>query len=490
MRARHSLPRGTGAIALVALSFVLACQDGGQPTAPSIRVAAAGSSPTVSSVAPDSSPPGVTLDVTVNGSGFDRGTAVQLQRGGVPASGITTNSTTFINPKKVVAKITIAAAADTGKYDVAVTTSDGRKGVGVELFTVTYVVDELGIFGGNWSRAHALNDRGEVVGESCLQNCLSTAFYWTEAGGMVDLGTLPGYTRSAAYAINERGAVFGRVVCRYDDPGCGGVTQQSLVRWDQSGGSWTITPVAGCSVVMLAGDQSGKFVINNNDQCVKNVSSTMVLVQTLSGGAVVNEEQLPSVFPGGRNTGNAISDTPLIAGYASPASGYPVPVAWYRDANGSWAALQLGLPGTDGRGWATDISEPDGGGRIRVSGYTEDISANRPKSHAVRWTLQSDGFGGWQVTSLELLPTTNGGATAGSFALAVNQSGDAVGISQGYLSGGTPALWPATGGVDLLPTGSGGGDGRPVAVNSSGWIVGSIYDPFNKCDRAAIWRLR
>jgi hypothetical protein len=58
--------------------------------------------------------------------------------------------------------------------------------------------------------------------------------------------------------------------------------------------------------------------------------------------------------------------------------------------------------------------------------------------------------------------------------------------------GGTPALWPAAGGVDVLPAsaGGGGGEGKAVDINSSGWIIGSVYDQANKCDRAAIWRAK
>jgi len=491
MRARTVPPSRSGVIALIAVSFAFACQDADPPAAPSSQVAPVSSSgPSVTSVAPNSSPPAVTLNITVNGSGFAQGSVVRLERAGVPASGITTNSTTYINPKKLVANITIAAAADTGKYDVGVTLTDGRKGVGVELFTVAYVLDELGIFGGTWSRAHAINDLGEVVGESCLANCLSTAFYWTEAGGMVDLATMPGYTRSAAYAITSAGAVFGRVTCRATDPGCGGVKTERLVRWDRSGGSWTISAVDGCSVVMPAGDQSGKFLINNNNQCVKNQGGTL-LVQTISGGAVTSQETLPSVFPGGFNLGNAISDASLVAGQGSATGIFRVPVVWYRDATGSWTFLRLSFPGTDNVGTATDVGDPDASGRVRVSGFTYSSGRNS-EHHAVRWTLEPDGSGGWRVASLEQLPVTTGGQSVGSFAFAVNVHGAAVGISSGYQSGGTPGLWPVTGGLHKLPAsaGGGGGDGKAVDINRDGWIIGSVYDQANKCDRAAIWRLK
>ena len=260
MTARASLLIRSASAALIALAtFAVSCRDAAdEPTAPPVFAKSGGSgapsgAPTVSSVVPASSPPGVTLNITVNGSGFAQGSVVNLERQGVPAAKITTNATSFVSSKKVIANITIAADADTGKYDVAVVSS-GRKGVGIESFTVAYVLDELGIIGGTWSRAHAINDRGEVVGASCTSDCLATAFYWTEAGGMQSLATLPGFSRSEAYAINNRSQIFGVVICRSTDPGCGGTSKKRLVRWDKVGESWLITPVDGCSVESFMAD--------------------------------------------------------------------------------------------------------------------------------------------------------------------------------------------------------------------------------------------
>lgn len=92
--------------------------------------------PTVDSVFPDSALQDTTLDVEVSGSNFDGGSQVSFEQGGVAAEKVRVNSTTFVNPKKVLANVTVQADADTGLYDVAVTTSTGRKGVGVEMFEV------------------------------------------------------------------------------------------------------------------------------------------------------------------------------------------------------------------------------------------------------------------------------------------------------------------------------------------------------------------
>lgn len=53
-----------------------------------------------------------------------------------------------------------------------------------------------------------LNDRGEVVGITTAGGFLH-AFFWDEAGGMRDMGTLAGQGYSRAYAINNSGQAVG-----------------------------------------------------------------------------------------------------------------------------------------------------------------------------------------------------------------------------------------------------------------------------------------
>jgi probable HAF family extracellular repeat protein len=488
-----SFARAIGAISLTAALLTTSCAESDDLMAPSLEAAKAGAGPKVASVVPDSSERGVRINLTVNGSGFDQGSTMTLERQGVPAAGITTNATTYVSSRKLIADVTIAAAADTGKYDVAVTTSGGRKGVGIELFEVKYEIAELGMFGGTWSIAHAVNDQGEIVGESCTQECLSRAFRWTEATGLEDLGTLPGYTRSGAFAVDHDGRVFGRVECRSTDPGCGATTQRQLVRWDRVGGSWAITPVQGCSVVSPLGDASRRFLINNREQCVgRSVSgSGELVVQTLSGGSVVNEASLPSLAVGGFTSASAISDAPMVAGVARGTGSFPDPVVWYRSPTGAWVILRLGVPGTYLFASATDLSDPDAGGRVRVTGWAQHDGKSRREQYVrpLRWTLQGDGVGGWHVVSTEVVGSTPQSADASSgWAAAINENGDMVGIAGGFVESGDPIEWPIGGGIEQLPIFGGGAQGRAMDINSSGWIVGSVWDQGNACDRAAVWR--
>jgi hypothetical protein len=62
---------------------------------------------------------------------------VDLALDGVTTDKVRTNSTTFVTPKKLIANITIAPDAVPERYDVIVTTSKGKRGIGIERFEVT-----------------------------------------------------------------------------------------------------------------------------------------------------------------------------------------------------------------------------------------------------------------------------------------------------------------------------------------------------------------
>jgi probable HAF family extracellular repeat protein len=70
-------------------------------------------------------------------------------------------------------------------------------------------ITDLGTLpGGDFSVAHGINSRGQVVGWSNTASGGSHAFLW-EDGRMTDLGTLPGGEFSQALGINARGQVVG-----------------------------------------------------------------------------------------------------------------------------------------------------------------------------------------------------------------------------------------------------------------------------------------
>ena len=79
----------------------------------------------------------------------------------------------------------------------------------IALAAVEYDVIDLGTLGGEWAKAHAINDAGQVVGSSQDADGLEQAFVW-QAGRMTGLGFLPGGTNSYALAINRSGQITGR----------------------------------------------------------------------------------------------------------------------------------------------------------------------------------------------------------------------------------------------------------------------------------------
>jgi len=68
---------------------------------------------------------------------------------------------------------------------------------------------DLGTLGGTFAQADDLTDNGEVVGASTVQNDLTFhAFLWRK-GRFTDLGNLPGDCASGAYAINSKSQIVG-----------------------------------------------------------------------------------------------------------------------------------------------------------------------------------------------------------------------------------------------------------------------------------------
>jgi probable HAF family extracellular repeat protein len=112
----------------------------------------------------------------------------------------------------------------------------------------------LGVLSGNEENgggvALGVNDLGQVVGEASTAARDQHAFLWTEAGGMQDLGTLPGCTSSTAQGINTSGQIVGN--CEQSDG-----TERAFI-WSSQMGMLDIGTLGGADAGATAINDAGQ----------------------------------------------------------------------------------------------------------------------------------------------------------------------------------------------------------------------------------------
>jgi TolB protein len=134
MTVQRAVPRA--ALAALFVAVFAACSDQAVPPGPSFAPGGGSGDVAVNATDPNEAPQDTTLDVRVLGSGFDRGSVAEWAIDGAPSGKVVVNATRYVSSKELVANVTIALDADTVLYDVMVTTSRGKKGIGTELFRV------------------------------------------------------------------------------------------------------------------------------------------------------------------------------------------------------------------------------------------------------------------------------------------------------------------------------------------------------------------
>jgi uncharacterized membrane protein len=186
------------------------------PAVPTIETAAGGGpGVTVRSTVPSASPRDTSISVQVLGSGFDRGSRTVWALAGdtaVATTKIRVDSTTFVSPHELIADVTIGAEAALDRYDVQVVASNGKKGIGIELFEVTVNMTALpNLSAQGVGGARGINDAGMVVGSNWANDHLY-AVRWTKRGRTWTIEKLPANTNDSLAAVANDIADDGTIV--------------------------------------------------------------------------------------------------------------------------------------------------------------------------------------------------------------------------------------------------------------------------------------
>jgi hypothetical protein len=419
------------------------CQSSEAPTEPPSVARAATPSVTVTATIPDSSARDTTLDIQVIGTGFDRGSAVTFLRNGVVEPKLRVNSTKYLKATSVTANVTIAGDAPPDHYDVMVTTSSGKKGIGTERFTVL----AINIVVGTNVFLNA-NGQGQAVGIGCDSKGGGTCrpVVWN-GGNAVTLPMPAGSCGGRASAINGGGVIAGRsndctvaTPLRWTPAGGGGYTMQALQR-----------PAGSTNYFLFDINGQGIIAGSSYDPTLNRFSA---VVWDVAGTVHLLNSPLPDV---GTSEATGVNEAGLVSGYVRRPGGYQ-PVVWLQDGS----VIQLQIPDSATYGFASVIND-----RGVVAGNVGLPSGYR----AVIWWPDPSRANAWLPA--QYLVTTGNREVHG-----INNSDQVVGSADGL-----PFFWdPVRGAVTLaVASNRWGGDAYGLTEATAGFprIFGRSTPPSN-----------
>lgn len=318
---------------------------------------------------------------------------------------------------------------------------------------------DLGTLGGRSSYAADVNHDGTVVGWSQNANGTSRAFRWTRAGGMVDLGALPGDEWSRAVSITDDGRVLGV-------SGAGAGYAGTPVLWSPAGA------IDAVPIPLSAGAAFGApSDVNEQGEVVG--WDLLALQHAWAWSEPRGKYDITANVPGGSQEGvaSAINAAGLVVGTNKAGVCTTVPECWHAfvwSLDGGYR--DLGTPGDDPNTTVAGLGLND------VDAVVGWVSVGGFGVLPYRWCAA---FG------FTLLPALSYG-----YAIAIDAGGTAVGASWDPTHDAIQAVaWPAAGGfIKLSPD-----DPNPqvaVAINDAGAVAGwSSMDGGHGENHATLWTL-